>query len=101
MRPSFVKFIKGQGMALAYSPLVLTALTTLSHATLEDQIDKASTLVLGKAAALLIGGGAVVGGAVQIKAGNIMMGAGILGLAAITGITVAMIKNQSIFNLLT
>lgn len=73
---------------------------SLAHAGLEDQITKASDLILGKAAALLLGGSAVVGGAIQIKSGNILMGAAVLVVAAVTGIGVAMIKNQSIFALL-
>lgn len=71
-----------------------------AYAGLEEQITKASELMLGKAAALLLGGAAVVGGTVQIKSGNILMGAAVLVVAAVTGIGVAMIKNQSIFTLL-
>lgn len=71
-----------------------------AYAGLEDQITKASDLILGKAAALLLGGSAVVGGAIQIKSGNILMGAAVLVVASVIGIGVAMIKNQSIFALL-
>lgn len=80
--------------------LALSVGACLAEGTLETQVTKASNLMLGNMASLLLGGAAVVGGAIQIKAGNILMGGAVLLVAALTGIGVALIKNQSIFSVL-
>lgn len=88
------------GKALGYVSVLMVATTGLSHATLDEQITKVSDIVLGNLAALLIGGGLVVGGGYSCYQGDIPKGLAQIGVAGGIGIVTALVKSKAIFNIL-
>ena len=84
----------------AYSVAMALMTVAVSYATLDEQVEKASTLVLGNLASLVVGGGTAVGGAIAVYQGNVMKGLGIVGVGATIGIGIALAKTKAIFNLL-
>lgn len=88
------------GKAFGYVSVVMAATTGLSYATLDEQITKVSDIVLGNLAALLIGGGLVVGGGYSCYQGDIPKGLAQIGVAGGIGIVTALVKSKAIFNIL-
>lgn len=79
--------------------LMLT--TGLCWATLDGQVEKATNLVLGKVASLVVGGGTLFGGGYSIVQGNIGQGMAIIGVGALTGIGIALAKSEALFKVLS
>ena len=86
--------------ASCYSLGALLMMKGISYASLEEQVTKASKLMLGDISALVVGGGMAIGGGYSIVSGNVMKGVAQFGVGALIGIGVAITKNQSIFNVL-
>ncbi len=83
-----------------YSGVALALTASMAYATLDEQVSRASNIVLGNLASLVVGGGTAVGGGVAVFQGNIMKALGIVGVGATIGIGIALAKNGVIFNLL-
>jgi|GEM_PF-1980699 len=94
------KKLKTVVKVLGYTSVALLLTTGLTWATLDDQVDKASKLVLGKVATLVVGGGTLFGGGYSIVQGNIGKGMAILGVGVLTGVGIALAKNGTLFTLL-
>jgi hypothetical protein len=94
------KELKVWGKAIGYVSVAMIAMTGLSYATLDAQITKVSDIVLGNLAALLIGGGLVVGGGYSCYQGDIPKGLAQIGVAGGIGIVTALVKSKAIFNIL-
>jgi hypothetical protein len=92
--------LKVWGKAIGYVSVAMLAMTGLSYATLDVQITKVSDIVLGNMAALLIGGGLVVGGGYSCYLGDIPKGLAQIGVAGAIGIVTALVKSKAIFNIL-
>jgi hypothetical protein len=92
--------LKVWAKAIGYVSLAMVAMTGLSYATLDAQITKVSDIVLGNLAALLIGGGLVVGGGYSCYQGDIPKGLAHIGVAGGIGIVTALVKSKAIFNIL-
>lgn len=92
--------LKVWGKAIGYVSLTMLAMTGFAHATLDAQITKVSDIVLGNLAALLIGGGLVVGGGYSCYQGDIPKGLAQIGVAGGIGIVTALVKSKAIFNIL-
>jgi hypothetical protein len=92
--------LKIWGKAIWYVSVAMLVLTGLSYATLDAQITKVSDIVLGNLAALLIGGGLVVGGGYSCYQGDIPKGLAQIGVAGGIGIVTALVKSKAIFNIL-
>jgi hypothetical protein len=92
--------LKVWGKAFGYVSLAVLATTGVAHATLDVQITKVSDIVLGNMAALLIGGGLVVGGGYSCYQGDIPKGLAQIGVAGGIGIVTALVKSKAIFNIL-
>jgi hypothetical protein len=97
---SYAKHLRITAKNLGYVSVTLLLTTGLACATLDVQIEKASSLVLGKVATLVVGGGTLFGGGYALIQGNIGKGMAIIGTGVITGIGIALAKNGTIFNLL-
>lgn len=98
-KPKAHKF-KEWGKVALYTGVLMGVYMGVSYASFETQLIKASDLTLGKLAAMVVGGGAVVGGGMQVKDGNVMKGLGIIAVAGMIGIVIALIKNNTIFTAL-
>lgn len=96
----FKKHLIQNAKILGYTSVAVIVTTGLCWATLDEQVEKASTLVLGKVATLIVGGGALFGGGHALIQGNITRGLAIIGVGAITGIGVALAKSGQMFSLL-
>jgi len=96
----YAKHLKTTAKVGAYVSIALLITTGLSWATLDDQVDKASTLVTGNVAKLIVGGGTLFGGGYALVQGNIGKGMAIIGTGALTGIGIALAKAGTLFNLL-
>jgi len=94
------KNLKTTAKIMGYVSLALLVTTGMSWATLDEQVDKASTLVLGKVATLVLGGGTLFGGGYSIIQGNIAKGMAIIGTGVITGVGIALAKAGTLFTLL-
>lgn len=92
--------LKTTAKVLGYASVAVLLTTGLAWATLDDQVEKASALVLGKVATLMVGGGTLFGGGYALVQGNIGKGMAIIGTGVITGIGIALAKNGTIFALL-
>lgn len=84
---------------MGYTALAFLTCTGLAFADLGGQVDKASTLVLGKVATLIVGGGTLFGGGYALVQGNISKGLAILGTGALTGLGIALAKSGDLFTL--
>ena len=73
----------------------------ISYATLDTQITKVSDIVLGNLAALIVGGGMVVGGGYSVYQGDIPKGLAQVGVGALIGIGTALAKSKAIFAVLS
>lgn len=101
LKESTKQFLKMTCYAGLMSTIVMGGiLVAASWAHLDDQVDKATTLVLGKVAPLVLGGATLFGGGSAILAGKVYPGLAIVGVGAITGIGIALAKSGTIFNLL-
>jgi hypothetical protein len=96
----YAKYLKTPAKIVGYVSVALLLTTGLSWATLDDQVEKASTLVLGKVATLVVGGGTLFGGGYSIVQGNIGKGMAIIGVGVLTGIGIALAKAGTLFSLL-
>lgn len=94
------KYLRTWGKAVSYVLLVMVVTTGFSYATLDTQITKVSDIVLGNLAALLIGGGLVVGGGYSCYQGDISKGLAQIGVAGGIGIVTALVKSKAIFTIL-
>jgi hypothetical protein len=92
--------LKVWAKAMGYVAGTYIVMTGISFATLDEQVTKASNLVLGNVAALMLGGGLVVGGAYSVYQGDISRALGQFGVAGIIGIGTALAKSKVIFNIL-
>ena len=92
--------LKIWGKAIGYISVAMLVMSGLSYATLDAQITKVSDIVLGNLAALLIGGGLVVGGGYSCYQGDIPKGLAQIGVAGGIGIVTALVKSKAIFNIL-
>ncbi len=92
--------LKVWGKAAAFTSLTIFMTIGLVHANLDAQITKVSDIVLGNFAALIIGGGMVVGGGFSCYQGDIPKGFAQLAVGAMIGIGTALAKSQAIFNVL-
>ena len=86
--------------ALGYVSAAMLVTTGIVHANLDAQITKASDIVLGNLAALIIGGGMVVGGGYSCYQGDIGKGLAQVGVGGLIGIGTALAKSKVIFNIL-
>jgi hypothetical protein len=89
-------WVKAGGYCLG----ALLMMKGICYASLEEQVTKASKLLLGDIAAIVVGGGMAIGGGYSIVSGNIMKGVAQFGVGALIGVGVAITKNQSIFSVL-
>lgn len=96
----YAKQLKTTIKVLGYSSVALLLITDPTLAHLDEQVEKASTLVLGKVATLVVGGGTLFGGGYSLIQGNIGKGMAIIGTGVITGIGIALAKSGTIFTLL-
>ena len=96
----YAKHLKTTAKVVGYVSIALLLTTGLSWATLDEQVQKASDLVLGNVAKLVLGGGTLFGGGYSIVQGNIGKGMAIIGVGAITGIGIALAKAGTLFTLL-
>lgn len=94
------KKLKTVAKVLGYTSVALLLTTGLTWATLDEQVEKASALVLGKVATLVVGGATLFGGGYTVIQGNIPKGMAILGVGLMTGIGIALAKNGALFTLL-
>jgi len=85
---------------LGYAAIFALVAVGASWAHLDQQVEKASNLVLSKVATLIVGGGALFGGGHALIQGNISRGMAILGTGALTGIGIALAKSGALFELL-
>jgi D-arabinose 1-dehydrogenase-like Zn-dependent alcohol dehydrogenase len=85
---------------LGYTTMAMILTTEFALATLDDQVDKATDLVLGKVAPLVIGGATLFGGGVAALNGKPYEAIAILGVGGIIGIGIALAKSGAIFNVL-
>lgn len=92
--------LKQWGRVAGYTSLALACCVSTSEATLSDQVEKISTLTTGKIIPLALAAALTVGGGLKIKDGNVWGGAGVLGVAAVIGIGVALITSGDIFKAL-
>jgi hypothetical protein len=100
MNRTSISRIKTSIKIAAYSGMLTLMNVGMVYAHLDEQIDKASAIVLGNLAALIVGGSTVVGGGMAVFQGNVMKGLGIVGVGATVGIGIALAKSKTIFNLL-
>ena len=93
---------KEWGKVALYTGGMLALYVGASYAatTFEEQVNKASAFTLGKFAAMILGGGAVIGGGMQVKDGNVMKGLGIVAVTAMIGVAVALIKDETMLKVL-
>lgn len=96
----YVNRLKTPAKIMGYVSVALLITTGLAWATLDDQVEKASALVLGKVATLVVGGGTLFGGGYSIVQGNIGKGMAIIGVGVMTGIGIALAKAGTLFTLL-
>ena len=96
----YVNRLKTPAKIMGYVSVALLITTGLAGATLDDQVEKASALVLGKVATLVVGGGTLFGGGYSIVQGNIGKGMAIIGVGVMTGIGIALAKAGTLFTLL-
>lgn len=90
-----------QWLKLGICAAVIAVLYTIDcHATLEDQLDKATNLVTGKFAKMMLGGAAACGAVGAIVKGNFLLALAICGAAAVTAMLIALIKAGSIFTVM-
>lgn len=92
--------LKQWGKVASYTSLVLACCISASEANLTEQVEKVSTLATSKIIPGTLAVATGVGGIYQIKEGNIMMGIAVLGVAALIGIGVALIKSGAMFNVI-
>jgi D-arabinose 1-dehydrogenase-like Zn-dependent alcohol dehydrogenase len=85
---------------LGYTSLALLLTTEFTLATLDVQVDKATDLVLGKVAPLIVGGATLFGGGMAALNGDPYKCMAILGVGGITGIGIALAKSGAIFSVL-
>ncbi len=85
---------------LGYASVAMLLTTDFAWATLDEQVGKASDLVLGKVAPLIVGGGTLFGGGMAAINGDPYKCMAILGVGALTGIGIALAKSGAIFSLL-
>lgn len=86
---------------IAYTTLAIFTTMGVTYATLDQQITKVSDIVLGNLAALIVGGGMVVGGGYSCYQGDIARGLAQVGVGALIGIATALAKSKAIFNVLS
>jgi hypothetical protein len=92
--------LKQWGRIASYTSLALACCMSASEANLTEQVEKISTLATGKIIPGTLAVATGVGGIYQIKEGNVMMGVAVLGVAALIGIGVALIKSGAMFNVI-
>lgn len=91
---------KGIAKSLFYSTTLTLTTICLTYAHLDDQIEKATEVVLGPFASLIVGGATLIGGGIFAVQGKVIPAASVLGVGAMTGIGIALAKSKVIFNLL-
>lgn len=99
-RENCVKHLKTTAQILGYASMACILTTGLAWAHLDDQVDKATTLVLGKVAPLIIGAATVFGGGAAAINGSIAKACAIFAVGGITGIGIALARSGDIFKLL-
>jgi hypothetical protein len=95
-----IKALKAYLKLAFYSGAVMLVGIGMAGATLDEQVTKASAIVLGNLASLVVGGATAVGGGMAVFQGNVMKGLGIVGVGATIGIGIALAKSKTIFDLL-
>ena len=85
---------------LGYTSVAVLLTTGFAWATLDVQVEKATDLVLGKVAPLIVGGATLFGGGMAAINGDPYKCMAILGVGGITGIGIALAKSGAIFNVL-
>ena len=85
---------------LGYTSAALFLTTDFALATLDEQVGKATDLVLGKVAPLIVGGATLFGGGMAALNGDPYKCMAILGVGGITGIGIALAKSGAIFSVL-
>jgi hypothetical protein len=83
-----------------YTSAALLLMTEFAWATLDEQVGKATDLVLGKVAPLIVGGATLFGGGMAALNGDPYKCMAILGVGGITGIGIALAKSGAIFSVL-
>lgn len=85
---------------LGYMSVTVLITTEFAWATLDEQVGKATDLVLGKVAPLIVGGATLFGGGMSALNGDPYKCIAILGVGGLTGIGIALAKSGALFNLL-
>lgn len=94
------KHLKTGIKILGYTSAALLLTTDFALANLDEQVGKATDLVLGKVAPLIVGGATLFGGGMAALNGDPYKCMAILGVGGITGIGIALAKSGAIFSVL-
>jgi hypothetical protein len=67
------RILRRNGKIAAYSVFAALVMVGMAEATLDQQVTKATDIVLGNLASLVVGGGTAIGGGVAVFQGNIIL----------------------------